>query len=133
MAAGLRVRRFRIGRLIVLLALSLLLCGCDRDSSETLDRVRRSIESWSATVDTTIDQWGEGRVPRQYVRQIIASADKALGEQGEALEKVAASDARREALQRDLSDLRRRVHDLSGTVERGDPTAARTVAKRRER
>ncbi|MDB5323804.1 MAG: hypothetical protein JWN40_5435 [Phycisphaerales bacterium] len=73
-------------------------------------------------------------MPRQYVRQIMASADKALGEQGEALEKVAASDARREALQRDLSDLRRRIVDLSGAVERGDPAAAaRTVAKGRDR
>jgi hypothetical protein len=82
-------------------------------------------------LDTTIDQWGRGRAPRQYVRKIIDSADKALTGQARTLEKVPASDTRRDEMQRSLSELRRRIGGLSAAVERNDPDGARATTQGR--
>ena len=108
-----------------LLTLMLFLCGCGGDSDRTAQRVERSVESWAATLDTTVGQWEQNRLPRTYVRQLVEAADKALADQAKSLQKV--DDAHRKELARKLSALQRRVHDVSGAVERNDPDAARTA------
>jgi hypothetical protein len=110
-----------------LLALMLMLGGCGGDSEKTSQRVERSVESWAATVKTTVEQWEQDRVPRTYVRQLVEAADKALAEQEKTLKKV--DDAHRDELQRKVAALRQRVREVSGAVERNDPNAARTATE----
>jgi hypothetical protein len=110
-----------------LLLLMLLLAGCGGDSDKTAQRVERSVESWAATLNTTIEQWEQGRVPRTYVRQLVEAADQALADQAKSLKKV--DEAHRDDLQRKVSALRQRVHEVSGAVERNDRDAARAATE----
>jgi hypothetical protein len=111
-----------------LLVSALLICGgCDRGSTQTLERVDQSVQSWSATLRETVEQWGRGDVPRVYVRQVVTAAEKALEKQARTLQDAPAAGGRREKLERSLADLRRRAHELSGAVERDDSDEARAV------
>ena len=85
------------------------------------------MESWSATVRETASQWERGRVPRTYVRQIAKAAEEELADEVKDLEKAPAG-SERDEVKRKLSDLRRRVKDLSGAVEGNDPRRARAIA-----
>jgi hypothetical protein len=100
--------------------------GCD-GGSQKLEQTGKSVESWSATVRETASQWERGRVPRTYVRQIAKAADEELADEAEDLSKAPAG-AKRDELNRKLSDLRRRVKELSGAVEGNDPRRARAIA-----
>jgi hypothetical protein len=110
------------------LALILFLCGCGSDSDKTAQRVERSVESWAATLNTTIAQWEQNRLPQTYVRQLVEAADKSLALQEQSLKKVDA--AHRDELRRKVSALRQRVHDVSSAVERNDRDAARAATER---
>jgi hypothetical protein len=85
-----------------------------------LERAEKSIESWSATARETAAQWARGRVPRTYVRQIAKAAEEELANEAKDLQKTPAG-AKRNELDRQLSDLRRRVKDLSTAAEKDDP------------
>ena len=100
--------------------------GCNR-GSQTLEQTGKSVESWSATVRETASQWERGCVPRTYVRQIAKAAEEELTDEAEDLAKAPAG-AERDELKKTLSDLRRRVKDLSGAVERNEPQRARAIA-----
>jgi DNA phosphorothioation-dependent restriction protein DptG len=113
--------------LVGLLAVTPFLAGCGGGSDKTSQRVERSVESWAATLNTTIEQWEQNRVPQTYVRQLVEAAEKALAEQEKSLKKV--DDGRRDELQRKVSALRQRVQDVSGAVERNDPDAARAATE----
>ena len=112
--------------LSIVLVVMLLFAGCSDDSEKAL-RVERSVESWGATLNTTIAQWQQNRVPRTYVRQILEAADKALAEQEKTLTKV--NDVRHDELVQKVSGLRQRAHDLLGAVARGDADAAEAIAE----
>ena len=97
-----------------LLALVLLpVCGCDRDHSRKLQRVRQSVDSWAATLDETASQWARGRVPRTYVRQVADAAGRSLQDQAEALGTVPADDPRGKELRERLDALRQRAAAVS--------------------
>jgi outer membrane murein-binding lipoprotein Lpp len=126
-ATQLKSRRIAQVPLRGLFVLMLLLAGCGGDSDKTVQRVERSVESWAATLNTTVEQWEQDRVPPRYVRQLAAAADKALAEQEKTLKKVDAG--HRDELQRKVSALRERVHEVSGAVERNDRDAARAATE----
>jgi hypothetical protein len=105
----------------------LSLAGCGGGSDDTSQRVERSVESWAATLNTTVEQWEQNRLPQTYVRQLVEAADKALADQEKTLKKV--DDAHRDELRRKLSMLRQRVRDVSGAVEHNDPDAARAATE----
>jgi hypothetical protein len=99
----------------------LLACGCDRDHSRTLERVRQSLDSWNATLDETANQWARGRAPTTFVRQIADAAGRSLDGGAESLGKVPADDPRGRELRQKLEVLRQRARDVSraATGERG--------------
>src|SRR5689334_2588715 len=107
---------------------ALLLCGgCDRNSQ--LEQVRQSIDSWGATLDLCAEQWARHRVPRAYLRQIVKAAGKSLDENEKRLAKISAySDERRHVRQR-LTDVRRRLHELSLVIKTGDPALTRIIRR----
>ena len=105
----------------------LLECGCD--ASDQSEQVRKSIESWGATVDIVADQWAQHRVPRTYIGQIVKAAEKSLDEDEKRLTKNSANSEGRRQVQRRLVELRRRLHELSSAVERGEPKSARMPSR----
>jgi hypothetical protein len=102
-----------------LAALLLFVCGCDRDHSRKLERVRQSVDSWSATLDETADQWARGRVPTTYVRQIANAAERSLKDGAESLGKVPADDPRGRELRERLDALRQRAQEVSRAAANG--------------
>jgi predicted trehalose synthase len=94
-------------------------CGCDRDHSRKLERVRQSVDSWHATSDETADQWARGRVPATYVRQIADAAGRSLKDGSESLGKVPAEDPRARELRQRLDAVRQRVQQLSQSAADG--------------
>ena len=59
-------------------------------------------------------------MPRIYVRQIAKAAEEELANESKDLEKAPAG-AKRDELNRKLSDLQRRVNDLSAAAEKYNP------------
>lgn len=100
--------------------LTCALGGCDRGGQAKLEQTAKSIESWSATLHETAQQWGRGSVPRIYVRQIAKAAEEELATESKDLEKAPAG-AERDQLNQKLSDLRGRVNDLSAAAEKNNP------------
>jgi exonuclease VII small subunit len=94
-------------------------CGCDRDHSRKLERVKQSLESWGATLDETTDQWARGRVPSTYVRQLADAAGRSLEDEAESLAKVPTDDPRGRELRRKVEALRRRAQDVASAAEQG--------------
>ena len=99
--------------------LPLLACGCDRDHSRKLERVRQAADSWNATLDETAGQWSRGRVPTTYVRQVTDAARRALESQAEALRDVPADDPRARELRQRLDALRARAAEVSRAADEG--------------
>jgi hypothetical protein len=97
----------------LLVLLPLLASGCDRDHSRKLERVKQSVDSWSATLDETTDQRARGRVPATYVRQVADAAGRSLEDQAESLAKVPTDDPRGQELKQRLDALRRRAAEAS--------------------
>jgi exonuclease VII small subunit len=94
-------------------------CGCDRDHSRKLERVKQSLESWDATLDETTDQWARGRVPSTYVRQLADAAGRSLEDEAESLAKVPADDPRGKELRQRLDALRQRSAEVSRAANEG--------------
>src|SRR5437764_9811517 len=110
--------------LTILLPALLLLCGgCDQ--SNRLEQVRKSVDSWSATLDITAEQWAQHRVPRTYIRQIVKAAEKSLDDDEKRLSKTSADSHHRQQVQQRVLDLRRRLHDLSLAIDNNDAPSAR--------
>ena len=68
--------------------LACALVGCDRGGQAKLEQTAKSIESWSATLHETAQQWRRGSVPRIYVRQIAKAAEEELATESKDLEKA---------------------------------------------
>ena len=106
----------------------LALCGgCDQ--SKRLEQVQKSINSWSATLDIATEQWGQRRVPRTFVRQIVQAAERSLDKDEKQLAKVSADPTGREQVRDHLVELRHRLHDLSSAIENNDPASARMPSR----
>lgn len=105
------MRPHRSAWLLVLLLL--VPCGCDRDHSRKLQRVRQAVDSWNATLDETAAQWARGRVPKTYVRQLADAAERSLQDEAESLGKVPADDPRGQELRQRLDALRQRAAAVS--------------------
>lgn len=111
-----------------LLALLLLCGGCD--SSRQFEQVQKSIDSWSATLDLTGEQWAGQRIPDTYVRQIVEAAGKALDEEEKRLKKISADPSRRQQMERRLAEVRQRLHELSRAVENSNHESAAALSGR---
>jgi hypothetical protein len=55
-----------------MLALGLSFAGCGNSD----EQLRKSLQSWSQSVDFTRQQWSAHRVPKSYVVQVLEAAEK---------------------------------------------------------
>src|SRR4051812_6648659 len=132
--SALTKRRFRqhnramVPRIATWMLAPLLFCGgCDQ--SRKLDDVRKSVDSWEATLSLISEQWTQHQVPTTFVREIVEAAGKALDEDQQRLAKVPAdSYGARELQQRRLGEVQHRLHEMAVAVDRGDAAGA-TAAK----
>ena len=61
-------------RIILLAAALSLLLGCGPSPQDKAQLARRTVQSWTATVEKTTEAVQRGAAPRVYGRQIVAAA-----------------------------------------------------------
>jgi hypothetical protein len=108
----------------------LLLCGGGCDQPEQFDDVRKSVDSWEATLLLSTEQWERQQVPTTFMRQIAEAAGKTLKEEGQRLAKLPADPYGARQLQEErLKEVRRRLQALSEAVDGGNNGRAAAAEK----
>jgi hypothetical protein len=104
---------------IALLAVALaLLFGCGPSPEQKVELARRTVHSWTATVEKTSDALRRGAVPPVYARQVVDAAT-------ESRKTEAASPEWKTVPAEDRAALDRGIGRLASMVGRPDSNAAR--------
>jgi hypothetical protein len=102
-----------------LIFLYFVCAGCDRDHSRTIERARKAADSWTATLDTVVEQWASGRAPTVYVRLVAEAAERSLRDQAVGLKDVPPDDTGARQVRERVEVLRRRARIISASEGRG--------------
>jgi hypothetical protein len=93
-------------RALWLIGVVLFCCigGCQKPL-EVIEEARKSADSWRATLQMTLQQWIDDRVPARYVKQIFEAAQKELGKELPDVEKLPAGEEGREKVLKQTKEL----------------------------
>jgi len=116
------VRRPAPHRALVLLAATLLTCGCGADPSTTV----RALGSWAATGAMAGRAWADGATPRAYTTRAL---DRAMRELDAQARELGAAPARLRTSVTPLAEgVGRSLRRMADAVRRGDRAAVRALA-----
>lgn len=105
-----------MSRAAPLAALLVSLLGCSPSAARKNDLARRSVHSWTLTVQRTRDALQRGAVPQVYARQVVDAAIESRAEQSRAPEWATLPPG-------DRSELDRAIQQLALAV--GEPARGR--------
>ena len=117
-AAGAYDGELRLLSRAALLAALLLLAGCGPSPAEQRDLARRTVQSWTATLQKTSDALHRGTVPRVYARQVVQAAIESRADESTEPEWAAVPVPER-------IDLERAIQELAAALGEPDPDNSR--------
>src|SRR3954466_8337530 len=87
-----------------LIVLLLVFGGCQKPP-EVIEQAGKSADSWRATLQMTLAQWIDDRVPARYVKEIFQAAQKELEKGSADLEKLPEGQTGREKVLQQMKEL----------------------------